>query len=401
MGTDVMTVLRSNRLAALLAAFALSACSNAMPGMAPGSSHAPATAPAHMRPAEGANALPGEGANALPGATLPCVFNPAQGQANCTVAINTNVPPLNDPTEPASLIPGLHPTDLTGAYALPSQSAGQVVAIVDAYDDPTAEYDMGVYRTAFGLKPCTLSNGCFRKVDEHGGTSYPATNTAWSDEIALDLDMVSAACPNCAILLVEANSASIDDLGSSVDEAVALGARVVSNSYYAFEWSGETSEDKHYHHNGTAITVSSGDAAETFYPAASPFVTSVGGTTLEGSAGAWTEAGWKFAGGGCTAYEPKPGFQSGVQCSTRSSVDVAAIADPQTGVATFATSAGGWIVAGGTSVGAPLIAAAYALSGNLKGPGYSYGHRNAFHDVLPAGYDFRTGLGTPNGVTGL
>ncbi len=356
-----------------------------------------------MRPAEGANALPGEGANALPGATLPCVFNPAKGQANCTVAVNTILPPINNPTQPASLIPGLHPADLVNAYGLPSQNFGRLVAIVDAYDDPTAEYDMGVYRAAFGFKACTVSNGCFRKVNEKGTTSwYPQMNTAWADEIALDLDMVSAACPNCTILLIEANSASIDDLGASVDKAFAMGARVISNSYYAFEWPAERSEDAHYHHDGAAITVSSGDAAETFYPAASPYVTSVGGTSLKGSAGAWTQKGWKFAGGGCTKYEPRPSYQDGtVECSTRSSVDVAAIADPQTGVATFATSAGGWIVAGGTSVGAPLIASAYALSGNLEGPRYSYAHRNAFHDVLPAGYDFLTGIGTPDGVSGL
>lgn len=396
------TVLRSNGFAALLAAFALSACSNAMPSMAAPSGRAPAPAPVRMHPAEGANALPGEGANALPGAMLPCVFNPAQGQANCTVAINTTIPPLDNPTEPASLIPGLHPSDLTGAYALPSQNRGQLVAIVDAYDDPAAEYDLGVYRTAFGIKACTTSNGCFRKVNERGGKTYPPANTEWSDEIALDLDMVSAACPNCTILLVEANSASIDDLGASVDEAVALGARVISNSYYAFEWPQEAFEDAHYRHNGTAITASSGDAAETFYPAASPYVTAVGGTSLKGSGGAWTESAWSYAGGGCTQYEPRPSYQRGVvRCSKRSSVDVAAIADPQTGVATFATSAGGWIVAGGTSVGAPLVASAYALSGNLKGPAYSYQHRGAFADVLPAGYDFRTGIGTPNGVAGL
>lgn len=365
--------------------------------------HPAARTPVRVHPAEGANALPGEGANALPGAILPCVFNPAQGQANCTFALNTVIPPLNNPTQPASLIPGLHPADLISAYSLPSQNSGRLVAIVDAYDDPTAEVDMGVYRATFGLKPCTVVNGCFRKVNEQGGTSsYPQMNSAWADEIALDLDMVSAACPNCTILLVEANSASIDDLGSSVDEAFAMGARVISNSYYAFEWPGERSEDVHYHHKGAAITVSSGDAAETFYPAASPYVTAVGGTSLKGSAGAWTESGWKFAGGGCTSYEPRPSFQAGfVKCRRRSSVDVAAIADPQTGVATFATTAGGWIVAGGTSVGAPLIASAYALSGNPEGPGYSYAHLGAFHDVLPAGYDFLTGIGTPNGVSGF
>src|SRR5262249_2986084 len=157
------------RLWALIASFALSACSSATQAIVPGATHATA-ASTRMRPAEGANALPGEGANALPGAILPCIFNPAQGQANCTFALNTQLPPLNDPTQPVSLIPGLHPADLTSAYGLPSNKAGQLVAIVDAYDDPTAELDLGVYRTTFGLKACTASNGCFRKVDQHGGT---------------------------------------------------------------------------------------------------------------------------------------------------------------------------------------------------------------------------------------
>jgi subtilase family serine protease len=355
-----------------------------------------------MHPNEGANALPGEGANALPGATLACTFNPAPGQGNCTIAINTTIPPISSSTTPASLVSGLHPADLQNRYALPSSSAGRTVAIVDAYDDPTAEADLAVYRTTFGLPPCTSQNGCFKKVNETGGSSLPAVSTPWSDEIALDLDMVSASCPKCSILLVEANSPSIDDLGASVDEAVKLGSKIVSNSYYAFEWAGETSEDVHYHHAGTAITVSAGDAAETFYPAASPYVTSVGGTTLDGTDGAWSEAAWKFGGQGCSQYESRPHFQNGVTpCSTRSTVDVAAIADPQTGVATFATSAGGWVVAGGTSVGAPLLAGAYALSGDLQGPGYSYSHRSGFHELGGAYYTLATGLGSPDGVSGL
>ena len=398
---NYLTVLRLNRFGALVAAFVLTACAGNS-AMVPGGMKATVPATSHrLHPNEGANALPGEGANALPGASLACTFDPTPGQGNCTIALNITIPPLNNPTEPASMIPGLHPADLVSAYALPSGNAGGLVAIVDAYDDPTAEQDLAVYRTAFGLTSCSSGNGCFRKVDQSGGTSYPAANASWSDEIALDLDMVSAACPNCRILLIEAKSASIDDLGTAVDKAVALGARYVSNSYYAFEWPGETSEDAHYHHAGVAMTVSSGDAAEPFYPAASPYVTAVGGTTLSGRAGAWNESGWKYSGGGCTAYEPRPPYQENVACARRSSVDVAAISDPQTGVATFATSAGGWVVAGGTSVGAPLIAAAYALSANPRGPGYSYAHSAYFRDVPPAGYDFLTGIGTPNGVKGL
>ncbi|MBV8373911.1 MAG: peptidase S8 [Candidatus Eremiobacteraeota bacterium] len=386
------------RLATLAAILFVAACSGATSSFVP-----PLSAPQlRMHPNEGANALPGEGANALPGATLACTFNPAPGQGNCTIAINVTIPPISSSTTPASLVPGLHPSDLQNAYALPSSKGGTTVAIVDAYDDPTAEADLAVYRSTFGMPACTTQNGCFRKVSETGqGTSLPAVSTPWSDEIALDLDMVSASCPHCSILLVEANSASIDDLGRSVDEAVALGSKIVSNSYYAFEWPGETSEDAHYRHNGAAITVSAGDAAETFYPAASPYVTSVGGTTLSGTDDAWKESAWKFGGQGCSQYEKRPRFQNGISCKSRSIVDLAAIADPQTGVATYATSAGGWVVAGGTSVGAPLVAGSYALSGNPQGPAYSYAHRNAFHELGGAWYTLATGLGSPNGVAGL
>jgi subtilase family serine protease len=393
-----------NRLVALGLLLVVAACSGAGSVVPAGNARASGTAGhGRMRPAEGANALPGEGANALPGSQLLCAFSATPGQASCTIAIDLNVPAQPNPTTPSSLIPGLHPSDLASAYAMPSGGAGQTVAIVDAYDDPTAEADLAVYRNAFGLPACTSSNGCFRKVNQSGqSSSYPVVNTAWADEIGLDLDMVSAICPKCSIVLVEANSASIDDLGASVDTAAATGAKVVSNSYYTFEWSGETSEDAHYRHPGIAITVSSGDAAEPFYPAASPYVTSVGGTSLTGGPGAWNETPWKFGGTGCSAYEPRPRFQHSVSdCTTRSTVDVAAIADPQTGVATFETSAGGWVVAGGTSAGAPLVAAAYALAGNGEGPAYSYAHASGFRNIGSAGYSLTTGLGSPQGVGGL
>jgi subtilase family serine protease len=404
------------RTAAVVAFVALTACASpqaSVPNVAVPSSPstttavssaaAPARRSNNARPANGAGALPGNGAGALPGATLPCSVSTSQGEASCTIAINVNLPPISDASTPSNLIPGLHPSDLQSAYALPSQNHGETVAVIDAYDDPSAESDLAVYRSIFGMAPCTIGNGCLRKVNQSGQTgSYPAANAAWAQEVAIDLDMVSAACPNCSIVLVEANSSNVDDLGASVDTAVRLGARAVSNSYYAPEWPGETSEDVHYNHRGTAITVSSGDQASPFYPAASQYVTSVGGTSLSGSAGRWSETAWSYGGSGCSGYEARPKFQaSGVPCSTRATVDVAAVADPQTGVATFSTAAGGWVVAGGTSVGAPLIAAAYALSANNQGPAYSYAHKTGFHDIAPAGYDLATGLGSPNGVGGL
>ena len=348
-------------------------------------------------------ALPGTTPHALPGATLGCDLTFEVDQANCTIAINTGIPPISSATTPSSLLPGLHPADLRGAYALPSQNAGMKVAIVDAYDDPSAAADLAAYRTAYGLPACTSANGCFQKLNEQGAaTSYPAVNPGWDEEISLDLDMVSAVCPNCKILLVEANSPSFDDLGKSVNRAVALGARVVSNSYYGAEWSGETAYDTYYKHSGVAITVSAGDQQSSFYPAASPYVTAVGGTSLSGSAGSWKESAWTYTGQGCSPYEPKPSWQGNNLCQgKRSAVDVAAIADPQTGVSMYDSTAGGWLVAGGTSVGAPIVAAAYALSANPQGPAYSYAHPAYFHDILPAGYDLPTGLGSPKGVGGL
>jgi len=354
-------------------------------------------------PGDTMQGLPGENMQGLPGALFGCPGLPSAGSAQCTIAINQNVPPVGDPNLPTAVIAGFHPADLQAAYALPAQSAGQVVAVVDAFDDPAAEVDLAVYRAAFGLPACTTSNGCFRKVDQHGGGAYPAANPGWAEEISLDLDMVSAACPRCSILLVEANSALMDDLGAGVDTAVALGAKVVSNSYYAPEWSAETAEDVHYRHPGVAMTASSGDRGYASYPAASAWVTAVGGTSLSRSGGAWNETAWAYGGHGCSAYVARPAWQS-IPCKTRSAVDVAAVADPQTGVSMFDAAAGGWLVAGGTSVGAPLIAGAYALSGTPAGPWYSYSYarRGSFHPLTTTGrYTYATGLGSPNGVGGL
>lgn len=390
-----------SRLFAAFAICAFAACAGTNSSYAP--AH-PSASGVQRLAASGMDAMPGDGMDAMPGASLSCGLPTQQGTASCTIAININVPPIGNPAQPASELPGLHPSDLQNAYALPVQNAGGLVAIVDAYDDPAAESDLAVYRTAFGLPSCTSSNGCFRKVNQSGQSgSYPTANAGWDEEIALDLDMVSAACPNCSILLVEANSPSIDDLGAGVDTAASLGATAISNSYYATEWSGESAENAHYDHPGISITVSAGDQAQPYYPAAAPGVTSVGGTTLSGSAGSWSQSAWSYGGRGCSEFISKPWWQNVVTtgCATRSTVDVAAVADPQTGVSMYDSLAGGWLVAGGTSVGSPLLAAAYALAANGEGPSYAYMHRSAFNDVPPAGYDQATGLGTPNGVGGL
>jgi hypothetical protein len=314
------------------------------------------------------------------------------------------------------------PLYLQSAYNAPSATngTGETVAIVDAYDVPTVESDLATYRSNFGLSACTTANGCFRRVDQNGGTNYPAANTGWGEETSLDLDMVSALCPNCHILLVEATTNSMTDLGAAVDTAVALGANVVSNSYGSSESSFESALDSaYYNHPGIAIVASSGDNGfGVSYPAASPDVISVGGTSLLQETNTGTrdavETVWSGAGSGCSAYEPKPAWQTDTGCSRRTVTDVSADADPSTGVWVYDSSAANWMVFGGTSVAAPIVSAIFALAGNAASSNnvsaYPYAHRSSFNDVTlgtngtcggtylctgQVGYDGPTGLGTP------
>jgi subtilase family serine protease len=344
-------------------------------------------------------------------------------QVTSGLAANTTAGKRVDPNATPS---GLGPSDLQSAYALPSSTAGSgaTVAIVDAYDDPNAESDLAAYRSQFGLSACTTANGCFRKVGQSGSSSsLPRADSGWSEEISLDLDMVSAACPNCHILLVEASSSSMANLGTSVNTAVSLGAKYVSNSYGGAESASDTSYDSSYFdHPGVAITASSGDSgygAE--YPAASRYVTAVGGTSLQKSATSrgWTETAWSSAGSGCSAYDTKPSWQTDSGCAKRTVADVSAVADPNTGVAVYDTYAAGsgWMVFGGTSASSPLIASVYALAGTPSAgsvpASFPYAHTSDLNDVTigsnglcinlylctaGTGYDGPTGLGTPNGV---
>ncbi|MGE7435907.1 S53 family peptidase [Kitasatospora sp. NPDC001175] len=324
---------------------------------------------------------------------------------------------------------GYGPSDLLSAYNLPAGGgAGQTIAIVDAYDDPNAESDMAVYRAQYGLPACTTANGCFKKVNQTGGTKYPSKNSGWAGEISLDLDMVSAIAPNAKIILVEANTAGMTNLGTSVNTAVKLGAKFVSNSYGGSESSADTSYDTSYfNHPGVAITVSAGDSAYgAQYPASSRYVTSVGGTALKRSSGArgWSESVWSTSstegtGSGCSAYDAKPTWQKDTGCGKRTVSDVSAVADPATGVAVYQTYGGsGWAVYGGTSASSPIIAGVYALAGAPSTGSYPasfpYAHTSALNDVTTGsngscspsylctagtGYDGPTGLGTPNGLT--
>ena len=333
------------------------------------------------------------------------------GTAACHAYVRTDLAPAATPS-------GYGPTDLRSAYKLTtSGSATQTVAIVDAFDAPTAEADLAAYRTQYGLSACTTANGCFRKVDQNGGTNYPRKNTGWAQEISLDLDMVSAICPNCHILLVEAKTNSFANLGTAENRAATMGATVISNSWGGSDAS-DTTYGAYFNHPGIAITVSSGDNGYGVeYPASSQYVTGVGGTHLTAGGGTrgWTETAWSGAGSGCSTLNPAISGQgsAGTGCAKRAVADVSAVADPNTGVAVRYN--GSWLVFGGTSVASPIIAGVYGLAGNASSVNnnYPYSHTSSLFDVTSGsngscptsqwctarvGWDGPTGLGTPNGT---
>lgn len=374
-----------------------------------------------------------------PGEERLCPADSRPGYASCHAVIETQ----SLGTNPDTLVfPAQYQTPATiqSAYALPSTGgAGMTVGIVDAYYDPTAQSDLDTYRGGFGLPPCDA--GCLTIVNQDGGTTLPtAQDTGWQAETSLDLEAVSAACPNCKIVLVEANDSYSDNLGAGVNTAASMGAKFISNSY-GFVENGVTSlasfesslDSTYYNHPGVVVTASTGDddypgdGNGSAYPAASPYVVSVGGTSLAAAANprGWTETVWGSTGGtgagsGCSLGESKPAYQFDSGCSSRMTADVSALADPATGL--IVRNNGGWVAGGGTSLASPLIAAMWALQGPIaagaSAPSYLYTHLNGFNDITAgsnlasgttcsvhpyfcaggAGYDGPTGLGTPKGV---
>jgi subtilase family serine protease len=331
---------------------------------------------------------------------------------------------------------GYGPSQLQSAYNLTSASAsdgsGRTIALVDAYNDPTAASDLAAYRSAAGL-PAVPS---FEQVNQNGATSpLPATaptDDDWTLEESLDLDMASAICPECNIVLVEATNDSGDGLYIAENTAAGL-AGYVSNSWGGTESSTDTTYDSEYFdHPGDVITASAGDSDYgVIYPSTSPNVVSVGGTSLSTASNSrgWTESVWNDGGGegtgsGCSSYEPEPSWQTALDlpsgCSKRIANDTSADADPDTGLAVYDTSNdnGGWNEVGGTSASSPMVAAMFALAGNAGDTPADdiYTHTSDFYDVTsgsngscsPAylctaetGYDGPTGIGTPDGIAGL
>ena len=320
------------------------------------------------------------------------------------------------------------PTQIRHAYGIDQfafYGTGQTIAIIDAYDDPTIINDLAVFDQQFGL-PAPAS---FVKATPQGAPVY---NSGWATEIALDVEWAHAIAPDAKILLVEAKSASFSDLLSAVDYAVAQGARQVSMSWGGSEFRGQTNYDSHFNHPGVTFLASSGDSgAGVEYPAASPYVTAVGGTTLQldSNGNRLSEVAWSGSGGGTSTIEARPGFQAGFLSGKRRGVpDVAYNADPNTGFYVYDSSSGGaWWQVGGTSAGAPQWAGLVALvnqgrssagKGSL-GSGLAYGTNTAlyklagstsytnpygdFFDITAGsnghkatvGYDLVTGLGSP------
>jgi hypothetical protein len=438
---------RAPRTAAVIAAAGL---------VAAGLGAAPATASAHPARHFTARPMPLPGQRLLgqpppvkqpPGVRQACPQPQRAGQMECMTLLRTNTKHYLG-LVPNQTVAGYSPAQLQSAYNLTNASSsggtGETVAVVSAYDDPNAVSDLAVYRAQFSLPACNPSTGagCVTKENQEGQATplpgiEPNGGTSWASTESADLDMVSAICPNCHILMIESNTSDISNLGPAENTAASSGAAFVANSWNSGEFSGDRSLDGYFNHPGVAITVAASllDYGTT-YPTSSPFVTAVGGTTLTQDPGVprgWTETVWNDGGGhgtgsGCSMIEPKPPWQtvddtSPAGCLNRTENDVAAVADPDSGVAIYDTYDGGtgWTEAGGTSVAAPVIAAVYALAGPPSAATYpaSYpyqsGHAADLYDVTSGsnggcetnrqylcnaetGYDGPTGLGTPDGA---
>jgi len=354
-----------------------------------------------------------------------CALSTAPATASCLAKVLVNAQGV----VPASTTPAASaktPAQLQDAYKLTGLTSGaKTVAIVDAYGYPNLEADLATYRSYFGLPACTTANGCLRIVDQTGGTNYPRMDVGWAGEQALDVDAVSAICPDCKIVVVQAKSNSFANLGAAVVQASKMGVVAISNSYGGGD-AADTNYGTYYNHPGIAVTASTGDNGYKggSYPASSSYVTAVGGTTLvaANTTRGWNETVWSGAGSGCSSYNAAlaaaAGFDTG--CAKRAMADVSAAADPSNGgmAVYYPTSRNNstWAQVGGTSESAPIIASVYALGSNSLS-GYPnalpYSHTGSLFDVTSgsngscpttqwcnarAGWDGPTGLGTPNGA---
>jgi subtilase family serine protease len=371
---------------------------------------------------------------------LPPLTLPRLGPTTSTTRRATTTSSTTTTTVPA--IKGFGPADLRSAYGLTTSSAAgganQVIAVIEGASAPSAENDLAVYRSHFGLSACTRGDGCLRIVDQNGGSSTPSSDDLWALETAADLDMASAICPGCKLLVVQANTDGLADMAAANATAAQLGATVINNSWgWADSSDPAAKDDSAYAHAGAVTVAASGDFGYSpedgypegvaLFPAASPHVVAVGGTSLirASSTRGWAETAFDRATSGCATVYDKPSWQAGVPCSTgRGTSDVAAVADPLTGVAVYdSTGYGGkhgLMTAGGTSVSSAVVAGVYALASNAASLGSNaaaqlYLHESSLNDVTAGnngscpdapprcnagpGWDGPTGNGTPEGTS--
>ncbi len=401
---------------ALFAGLALAAAA----GCAGAGSGAVSPLPGDARGAQNiARALPAVSPTPVPASAVPCDQGHGPKDPSCGVKMNPAVPPAKTP------VSGLTPAQLRSAYGLsPIVSSavanGPLIAIVDAYDTPHADSDLTTYRTQFHLPACTAGSHCLTIVKSKPipGASPPpppppggdaAWKTTWADETTLDLAMASTGCPTCRILLVQAPGQDLDSLAAAVNVAASYHPAAISNSWGVLEGGGNSAHideqaQAAFYHPGIAITASTGDmgAGQVEFPASSPFVTAVGGTTLApdaGTARGWSESVWSAGGSGCSSMFSQPGWESGRSCSGRTVPEISVIADYNPGVAVFSSDHKGWIVLGGTSAGAPFVAGLYAAANDYGatsvGAAKLYADRALLNPV--AGFADAT-LGSPNGL---
>ncbi len=325
---------------------------------------------------------------------MPACGGSRIGQAQCGVLI--------EPGGAHSTYAGLSAGDLEKAYDLPSSTKGkgQIVAVVDAYDNPDAATDFAAYRSGMGLPAGTLD-----KYNQEGSQSnYPAGSPGWGVEIDLDIEMASASCPLCKVYLVEANSNSWSDIEAAETEAVKLGATIVSNSY-----SGSGASCSYYDTKGVEYLASAGDDGLGVYdPAACDSVVAVGGTQLTACSNkrGYCETSWSDSGGGCATGEKKPNWQLhskyAKDCDGRQANDVSAVAVDAAEYDRF--SEGGWITVDGTSISSPFVAGIFGLAGNStkQDGGRTFwvpaSHHRFLYEIGGVRYSPVGGWGSPKGI---
>jgi len=441
---------RTRTLGIALALIALTLTSGAGSALARPATSPPASGPKHHRVRAPTNAVSLVRSTTQPYYACPagaCEAIVTPGAVRQRGSRGFSLPHSSRLLEGSGELGGYDPQDLRSAYDIPSGGgSGITVAVVDAFGYPAAESDLAKYRSKYGLPACTKASGCFKKVNQVGEEGkYPAAEPGWEEESGLDLDMVSAACPECKIMLVEANGELPAETGAAVDTAASLGAQVISNSYGYPEdyepWCGKngcTTYTSHYHHPGVEVVASSGDSgynniydglSAPSFPAASPDVIAVGGTALHKSktARGWSETVWGEpareigSGSGCSGWQSKPSWQTDSGCSKRMENDIAAVAACESPVSVYVSALGGWEDLCGTSASSPLVGGILAHLGaserSLGADAFYADPASLFDDTIGtdgtcsgepeyfcaarAGYDGPTGLGTPDELPGV